>query len=404
MNKRRETYNVDVGGIAIGSSNPVRIQSMTNTLTENSSDTAEQIKALYDSGSELVRVTVNNEDSAKSIINIKNLLVKSNYNLPIIGDFHYNAHVLLENYSETAAILDKYRLNPGNVGSASKYDDNFSKIIEIAIKNDKPIRIGGNWGSLSKEYLEKTIVDGEKTDDYEDIIKKGLIDSVLDSASHAEKLGLPSNKIILSCKVSSVSQLVDVYQDIAAKCKYPLHLGLTEAGMGDEAMVSSVSALSILLNQGIGDTIRVSLTPDKMGVRTKEVEVCKNILSSLGLKQFKPKVVSCPGCGRTSSNYFIDLTRDINNHINNSMIEWKSKYIGVENINIAVMGCIVNGPGESKHANIGISLPGTNESPSAPVFIDGKKFTTLKGDTIKDDFIALIEQYISLNYKKTNQS
>ena len=402
MNKRRETYNVDVGGIAIGSSNPVRIQSMTNTLTENSVDTADQIKALHDSGSELVRVTVNNEDSAKSIINIKNLLVKSNYNLPIIGDFHYNAHVLLEKYSETAAILDKYRLNPGNVGSASKYDDNFSKIIEIAIKNDKPIRIGGNWGSLSKEYLEKTIVDGEKTDDYEDIIKKGLIDSVLNSASHAEKLGLPSDKIILSCKVSSVSQLVDVYQDIAAKCKYPLHLGLTEAGMGDEAMVSSVSALSILLNQGIGDTIRVSLTPDKMGVRTKEVEVCKNILSSLGLKQFKPKVVSCPGCGRTSSNYFIDLTRDINNHINNSMIEWKSKYIGVENINIAVMGCIVNGPGESKHANIGISLPGTNESPSAPVFIDGKKFTTLKGDTIKDDFIALIEQYISLNYKKTN--
>tara|TARA_B100001113_G_C21120516_1_gene627198 strand:- start:935 stop:2143 length:1209 start_codon:yes stop_codon:yes gene_type:complete len=402
MIKRRETYNVDVGGIAIGSSNPVRIQSMTNTLTENSVDTADQIKALYDSGSELVRVTVNNEESAKNIINIKNLLVKSNYNLPIIGDFHYNAHVLLEKYSETAAILDKYRLNPGNVGSASKYDDNFSKIIEIAIKNDKPIRIGGNWGSLSKEYLENTIVDGEKTNDYEDILKKGLIDSVLNSASHAEKLGLPSNKIILSCKVSSVSQLIDVYQDIAAKCKYPLHLGLTEAGMGDEAMVSSVSALSILLNQGIGDTIRVSLTPDKMGVRTKEVEVCKNILSSLGLKQFKPKVVSCPGCGRTSSNYFIDLTKDINNHINNSMIEWKSKYIGVENINIAVMGCIVNGPGESKHANIGISLPGTNESPSAPVFIDGKKFTTLKGETIKDEFIELIEEYISMNYEKTN--
>jgi len=402
MNKRRETYNVDVGGIIIGSSNPVRIQSMTNTLTENSVDTAEQIKALYDSGSELVRVTVNNEDSAKSIINIKDLLIKSNYTLPIIGDFHYNAHILLSKYSETAVILDKYRLNPGNVGSASKYDDNFSKIIEIAIKNDKPIRIGGNWGSLSKEYLEKTIVDGEKTDNYEDIIKKGLIDSVLNSAVHAEKLGLPANKIILSCKVSSVSQLVDVYQDIASKCKYPLHLGLTEAGMGDEAMVSSVSALSILLNQGIGDTIRVSLTPDKMGVRTKEVEVCKNILSSLGLKQYKPKVVSCPGCGRTSSNYFIDLTRDINNHINNSMIEWKSKYIGVENINIAVMGCIVNGPGESKHANIGISLPGTNESPSAPVFIDGKKFTTLKGETIKDDFIALIEQYISTNYEKAN--
>ena len=276
------------------------------------------------------------------------------------------------------------------------------KIIEIAITNNKPIRIGGNWGSLSKQYLESTVIDGQKSENYEDILKKGLIESVLESAKHAEKLGLPSDKIILSCKVSSVSQLVDVYSDIASKCKYPLHLGLTEAGMGDEAVVSSVAALSILLNQGIGDTIRVSLTPDKMGVRTKEVDVCKNILSSLGLKQYKPKVISCPGCGRTSSNYFIDLTKDINNHINNSMIDWKSKYIGVESINIAVMGCIVNGPGESKHANIGISLPGTNEAPSAPVFIDGKKVTTLRGNGIKDEFITLIEEYIAKNYKKVS--
>jgi (E)-4-hydroxy-3-methylbut-2-enyl-diphosphate synthase len=402
MNKRRDTYNVDVGGVKIGSSNPIRVQSMTNTLTEDSVATSNQIKALYDAGSELVRVTVNNETSAKSVINIRDLLIKSNYNIPLIGDFHFNAHTLLSDYPETASVLDKYRLNPGNIGSSNKFDDNFSKIIEIAITNDKPIRIGGNWGSLSKQYLESTVIDGQKSENYEDILKKGLIESVLESAKHAEKLGLPSDKIILSCKVSSVSQLVDVYSDIASKCKYPLHLGLTEAGMGDEAVVSSVAALSILLNQGIGDTIRVSLTPDKMGVRTKEVDVCKNILSSLGLKQYKPKVISCPGCGRTSSNYFIDLTKDINNHINNSMIDWKSKYIGVENINIAVMGCIVNGPGESKHANIGISLPGTNEAPSAPVFIDGKKVTTLRGNGIKDEFITLIEEYIAKNYKKVS--
>jgi (E)-4-hydroxy-3-methylbut-2-enyl-diphosphate synthase len=280
MIKRRDTYNVDVGGVVIGSSNPIRIQSMTNTPTEDASATVDQIKSLFDAGSELVRVTVNNEKSAENIINIRNLLIKSNYNLPIIGDFHYNAHILLSDYPEAANVLDKYRLNPGNIGTSSKYDDNFAKIIEIAIKNDKPIRIGGNWGSLSKQYLENTVIEGQKADDYEQIIKKGLIDSVLKSASYAEKLGLSSDKIILSCKVSSVPQLIDVYTEIASKCKYPLHLGLTEAGMGDEAVVSSVAALSILLNQGIGDTIRVSLTPDKMGVRTKEVEVCRNILSS----------------------------------------------------------------------------------------------------------------------------
>ena len=402
MKERRDTYNVNVGGVVIGSSEPVRIQSMTNTPTEDSLATANQIKELTDAGSELVRVTVNNEISAKNIIRIREILYKSNYTVPIIGDFHYNAHTLLSAYPETAAALDKYRLNPGNIGGLNKFDDNFAQIIAIAIKNDKPVRIGGNWGSLSRQYLENTIVNGEKSADYESIIKKGLIDSVLKSAKYAENLGLQSDKIILSCKVSSVSQLVDVYSEIATKCKYPLHLGLTEAGMGDNAVISSVAAISILLNEGIGDTIRVSLTPDKMGIRTKEVEVCKDILSSLNLKQFKPKVISCPGCGRTSSNYFIDLTKDINKHIDNNMLEWKSKYIGVENINIAVMGCIVNGPGESKHANIGISLPGTNESPSAPVFIDGEKVTTLKGDHIRDDFIKLVEEYISKKYKKVS--
>jgi len=402
MKERRDTYNVNVGGVVIGSSEPVRIQSMTNTPTEDSLATANQIKELTDAGSELVRVTVNNEISAENIIKIRDILYKSNYTTPIIGDFHYNAHTLLSAYPETAAALDKYRLNPGNIGGLNKFDDNFAQIIAIAIKNDKPVRIGGNWGSLSRQYLENTIVNGEKSADYESIIKKGLIDSVLKSAKYAENLGLQSDKIILSCKVSSVSQLVDVYSEIATKCKYPLHLGLTEAGMGDNAVISSVAALSILLNEGIGDTIRVSLTPDKMGIRTKEVEVCKDILSSLNLKQFKPKVISCPGCGRTSSNYFIDLTKDINKHIDNNMLEWKSKYIGVENINIAVMGCIVNGPGESKHANIGISLPGTNESPSAPVFIDGEKVTTLKGDHIRDDFIKLVEEYISKKYKKVS--
>jgi (E)-4-hydroxy-3-methylbut-2-enyl-diphosphate synthase len=402
MKERRDTYNVNVGGVVIGSSEPVRIQSMTNTPTEDSLATANQIKELTDAGSELVRVTVNNEISAENIIKIRDILYKSNYTTPIIGDFHYNAHTLLSAYPETAAALDKYRLNPGNIGGLNKFDDNFAQIIAIAIKNDKPVRIGGNWGSLSRQYLENTIVNGERSADYESIIKEGLIDSVLKSAKYAEDLGLQSDKIILSCKVSSVSQLVDVYSDIATKCKYPLHLGLTEAGMGDNAVISSVAALSILLNEGIGDTIRVSLTPDKMGIRTKEVEVCKDILSSLNLKQFKPKVISCPGCGRTSSNYFIDLTKDINKHIDNNMLEWKSKYIGVENINIAVMGCIVNGPGESKHANIGISLPGTNESPSAPVFIDGEKVTTLKGDHIRDDFIKLVEEYISKKYKKVS--
>ena len=402
MKERRDTYNVNVGGVVIGSSEPVRIQSMTNTPTEDSLATANQIKELTDAGSELVRVTVNNEISAKNIIKIRDILYKSNYTTPIIGDFHYNAHTLLSAYPETAAALDKYRLNPGNIGGLNKFDDNFAQIIAIAIKNDKPVRIGGNWGSLSRQYLENTIVNGEKSADYESIIKEGLIDSVLKSAKYAEDLGLQSDKIILSCKVSSVSQLVDVYSEIATKCKYPLHLGLTEAGMGDNAVISSVAAISILLNEGIGDTIRVSLTPDKMGIRTKEVEVCKDILSSLNLKQFKPKVISCPGCGRTSSNYFIDLTKDINKHIDNNMLEWKSKYIGVENINIAVMGCIVNGPGESKHANIGISLPGTNESPSAPVFIDGEKVTTLKGDHIRDDFIKLVEEYISKKYKKVS--
>ena len=402
MKERRDTYNVNVGGVVIGSSEPVRIQSMTNTPTEDSLATANQIKELTDAGSELVRVTVNNEISAENIIKIRDILYKSNYTTPIIGDFHYNAHTLLSAYPETAAALDKYRLNPGNIGGLNKFDDNFAEIIAIAIKNDKPVRIGGNWGSLSRQYLENTIVNGEKSADYESIIKEGLIDSVLKSAKYAEDLGLQSDKIILSCKVSSVSQLVDVYSDIATKCKYPLHLGLTEAGMGDNAVISSVAAISILLNEGIGDTIRVSLTPDKMGIRTKEVEVCKDILSSLNLKQFKPKVISCPGCGRTSSNYFIDLTKDINKHIDNNMLEWKSKYIGVENINIAVMGCIVNGPGESKHANIGISLPGTNESPSAPVFIDGEKVTTLKGDHIRDDFIKLVEEYISKKYKKVS--
>jgi len=400
MDKRRETYDVDVGGVKIGSSHPIRIQSMTNTQTEDSIKTASQIKELYDSGSELVRITVNNEESAKSVIKIKDILVKSNYNVPLIGDFHYNGHTLLTNHPETASILDKYRVNPGNVGSSD--NKNFSEIIEIAKNNNKAIRIGGNWGSLSKTYLERTVVDGKKSDDYEDIIKNALIESVLKSAEFAEGLGLSSDKIILSCKVSSVSQLVDVYADIAQKCKYPLHLGLTEAGMGDEAMVSSVAALAILINQGIGDTIRVSLTPDEMGVRTKEVEVCKNILSSLNLKQFKPKVVSCPGCGRTSSSYFIELTKDINKHIENNMIRWKSNYKNVENINIAVMGCIVNGPGESKHANIGISLPGTNESPSAPVYVDGEKVTTLRGDAIKDDFLGIIENYIDNNYEKIN--
>ena len=401
MQDRNNTYEVDIGGVKIGSSNPIRVQSMTNTDTADTDTTVNQIMELYDAGSEIVRVTVNDEESAKNIPEIKTKLLQLNYNVPIVGDFHFNGHLLLSKYPETANILDKYRINPGNVGGKGKFDKNFEQIISVAIKNDKPIRIGGNWGSLQKTDLDEIIKQKEgsnKSINYSNIMKKFLIDSVIDSAKKAEQLGLPKNKIILSCKTSNVSDLVSVYTEVSKICKYPLHLGLTEAGLGRDAIISSVSALSILISRGIGDTIRVSLTPDSSKSRAEEVEVCQQILASLGIRNYKPKVVSCPGCGRTTNDYFVKLSKSIKGMIDDNMENWKKKYPGVEDLTVAVMGCIVNGPGESKHADIGISLPGNNEDPHAPVFIDGKKFKTLSGDNIEGQFIEIIQVYIDERY------
>ena len=402
MNKRNDTFSVKIGDIFVGSKHPIRVQSMTNTLTANVDETVAQIIQLHDAGSEIVRITVNDEDSARSIEKIKNKLVKMNCNVPIVGDFHFNGHLLLSSYPDAAAALDKYRINPGNIGGKTKFDDNFEKIINIAIKNNKPVRIGANWGSLNKETMDELLRQketSEKEISYSELIRNALVKSVIDSASKAISLGLPEENIILSCKTSNVSDLVDVYTDLSSQCRYPLHLGLTEAGLGRDAIVSSVAALSILINRGIGDTIRVSLTPDEASSRTEEVEVCKQVLSSLGLRNYNPRVISCPGCGRTSNNYFVELSKSIKEYISGNMPHWKKSYPGVENMNIAVMGCIVNGPGESKHANIGISLPGNDEDPSAPVYIDGKKYKTLKGDNIEDEFIHILQRYIEETYK-----
>ena len=401
MLKRSETYTVNVGGVEIGSAHPIRVQSMTNTDTSDVKSTTDQILELYDAGSEIVRVTVNDEESAKSIPAIKSKLLQFNSNIPLVGDFHFNGHILLSKYPETAEILDKYRINPGNVGGKEKFDKNFEQIINLAIEYDKPIRIGGNWGSLQKADLDKIIsekIDSKSSIDYSKLMRNCLINSVVSSAKKAEALGLAPNKIILSCKTSNVSDLIDVYTEVSNITKYPLHLGLTEAGLGRDAIISSVSALSILISKGIGDTIRVSLTPDSQKSRSEEVQVCQQILSSLGIRNYKPKVVSCPGCGRTTNDYFVKLSKSIKNMIDDSMGEWKKKYPGVEDLTVAVMGCIVNGPGESKHADIGISLPGNNEDPSAPVYIDGKKFTTLQGDNIDNQFIDILQSYIEEKY------
>ena len=401
MLKRSETYTVNVGGVEIGSAHPIRVQSMTNTDTSDVNSTVDQILELYDAGSEIVRVTVNDEESAMSIPAIKSKLLQFNSNIPIVGDFHFNGHILLSKYPETAQVLDKYRINPGNVGGKGKFDRNFEQIINLAIENDKPIRIGGNWGSLQKTDLDKIISekqDSNNTVDYSKLMRNCLIDSVISSAKKAEALGLAANKIILSCKTSNVNDLIDVYTEVSSICKYPLHLGLTEAGLGRDAIISSVSALSILISRGIGDTIRVSLTPDSQKSRSEEVQVCQQILSSLGIRNYKPKVVSCPGCGRTTNDYFVKLSKSIKHMIDDNMGQWKKKYPGVEDLTVAVMGCIVNGPGESKHADIGISLPGNNEDPHAPVFIDGKKFKTLSGDNIEEQFIDIIQVYIDERY------
>jgi (E)-4-hydroxy-3-methylbut-2-enyl-diphosphate synthase len=401
--KRRHSYQVKIGHVMVGGDAPVMVQSMTNTDTADVASTVQQIAALAKAGSEVVRVTVNNEASAAAIAPIVDGLGKLGVNVPIVGDFHYNGHRLLEDYPDCAKLLAKYRINPGNVGFGQKRDSQFASMIEMAIKYDKPVRIGVNWGSLDQQVLAKLMDENNARPtpkEADEVARDALIASALQSAEMAEGIGLAHDKIVLSCKVSRVQDLVDVYSCLAAQCRYPLHLGLTEAGMGSKGIVASTAALAILLQQGIGDTIRVSLTPEPGGDRTLEVQVAQEILQTMGLRSFTPLVTSCPGCGRTTSTYFQELADRIQRYLRESMPRWREEYEGAENMNVAVMGCIVNGPGESKHANIGISLPGTGESPVAPVFVDGKKTVTLRGDGIADEFQAIIENYVAQTYHK----
>ncbi len=398
---RRISPTVNVGGVLIGSAHPVVVQSMTNTDTEDIHSTAKQIAELARAGSELVRITVNTENAAASIPGIMERLEMMSCEVPLIGDFHYNGHRLLQKYPECARLLAKYRINPGNVGFGKKRDDQFATIVDIAIEYDKPIRIGVNWGSLDQRLLA-TLMDenGKKSSPQpaDAVMRDALILSALESAEQAEALGMAHERIILSCKVSAVQDLILVYRELANRCDYPLHLGLTEAGMGSKGIVASTAALAVLLQQGIGDTIRISLTPEPGQPRTDEVIVAQELLQTMGIRAFTPMITACPGCGRTTSTYFQSLALDVTNHVRAQMPAWKLRYAGVENLTLAVMGCIVNGPGESRQANIGISLPGTGESPIAPVFIDGEKAATLRGDNLTADFLALIDQYVSEKY------
>lgn len=404
---RRKSHKVWIGGVAVGGDAPIMVQSMTNTDTADVAGTVAQVKALADAGSEVVRLTVNNEESAKAVPAIREQLDALSCAVPLVGDFHYNGHRLLADVPECATALAKYRINPGNVGFGQKRDSQFSSMIEVAVKHDKPVRIGVNWGSLDQQLLAQLMDEnGQRAQPKEadEVARDALIASALQSAKLAESIGMAKDKIILSCKVSRVQDLVDVYTRLAQACEYPLHLGLTEAGMGSKGIVASTAALSILLQQGIGDTIRVSLTPEPGADRTLEVQVAQEILQTMGLRSFVPLVTACPGCGRTTSTYFQELADKIQRYLRTSMPRWREEYAGVEEMNVAVMGCIVNGPGESKHANIGISLPGTGESPVAPVFIDGKKSVTLRGDTIAEEFQQLIEDYVAQTYTRKDEA
>lgn len=400
---RHSTVAVKIKNIIVGGKNPVVIQSMTNTDTADSVSTINQIIELYDAGSEIIRLTVNNEKAAKALPKIRDGLLKKGYdNVPLVGCFHYNGHSLMKEYSECIDVLDKLRINPGNVGFGLKRDKNYEICIEYAIKYNKPIRIGVNWGSLDQGILAELMDSNAKLANPKtssDVLIDALVLSVITSAKKAENIGLPKDKIVVSCKTSKVPELIKVYKKLANESNYALHLGLTEAGMGRQAIISSTAALSVLLQEGIGDTIRVSLTPESGSSRTQEVKVCREVLQALGLRSFMPQVSSCPGCGRTTSDYFQRLSQEITGYIETKMPIWKEKHKNVEKLNVAVMGCIVNGPGESKHANIGISLPGTGESLVAPVFIDGKKTHTLRGDNIAEDFKKILEDYIKTSYK-----
>nr|MBO2472168.1 4-hydroxy-3-methylbut-2-en-1-yl diphosphate synthase [Bacillota bacterium] len=404
--RRRRSRVVNVGGVLIGGDNPIVIQSMTNTDTADVDATVQQILDLAEAGSEIVRVTVNNDEAAKAVPHIVERLRERGCTVPIVGDFHYNGHLLLTKYPATARALDKYRINPGNVGGKHR-DENFRIIIEQAIKYDKPIRIGVNWGSLDQQLLTEMMDANAKSDHPQDartVMLEAMVQSALRSAAYAVKCGLSPDKIVLSAKVSGVRDLIRVYRRLAEECDYPLHLGLTEAGMGTKGIVASTAALSVLLLEGIGDTIRVSLTPRPGGDRTEEVYVCKQILQSLELRAFAPQVTSCPGCGRTSSTFFQQMAEEIQRHINNKMSAWRKQFPGVENLKVAVMGCVVNGPGESKHADIGISLPGTFEEPKAPVYADGRLLTTLRGDDLVEQFIAILDDYVAARYGKTAET
>jgi (E)-4-hydroxy-3-methylbut-2-enyl-diphosphate synthase len=398
---RHKTVAVDVGGIAVGGVAPVVVQSMTNTDTADVEGTARQVAALARAGSELVRITVDRPEAAAAVPRIKERLAQMNVSVPIVGDFHYNGHTLLTDYPACAEALDKYRINPGNVGFKNKRDPQFTQIVEMAIKHSKPVRIGVNWGSLDQELLTKLMDENSAAAapiGAREVTHEAMVQSALLSAARAEDIGLARNRIILSAKVSAVQDLIAVYTELARRSDYALHLGLTEAGMGSKGIVASSAAMGVLLQQGIGDTVRVSLTPEPNGDRTLEVQVAQELLQTMGLRTFVPLVAACPGCGRTTSTTFQELASDIQGFIRTSMPEWKTRYPGVETLNVAVMGCIVNGPGESKHADIGISLPGTGETPTAPVFVDGKKVATLRGPTLTADFKQMVVDYIERRF------
>ncbi|MBX3617467.1 flavodoxin-dependent (E)-4-hydroxy-3-methylbut-2-enyl-diphosphate synthase [Nitrosomonas sp.] len=400
---RRSSVGVRVGNIMVGGRAPIVVQSMTNTDTVDEVATTEQVAQLARAGSELVRITVNSMEAAKAVAGIRMRLDDIGCHVPLVGDFHFNGHKLLTSYPECAKALAKFRINPGNVGHGKKRDEQFATLIETACKFDKPVRIGVNWGSLDPEMLARIMDENAASDDPQDakyVMREALITSALESAAKAEEIGLTRNKIILSCKVSGVQDLIMVYRELATRCDYALHLGLTEAGMGSKGIVASTAALAVLLQEGIGDTIRISLTPEPGGTRSREVIVAQEILQTMGLRAFVPLVAACPGCGRTTSTYFQELAESIQAYVRDEMITWREQYDGVENMTLAVMGCVVNGPGESKHANIGISLPGSGENPVAPVFVDGQKTVTLKGDNIANEFRAIVDQYVSEKYPR----
>jgi (E)-4-hydroxy-3-methylbut-2-enyl-diphosphate synthase len=399
--ERHKSIAVNVGGVTVGGGAPIVVQSMTNTDTADAEGTARQVAALARAGSELVRITVDRDEAAAAVPHIKERLLKMGVNVPIVGDFHYNGHTLLTEYPGCAEALDKYRINPGNVGFKNKRDPQFTQIVEMAIKHGKPVRIGVNWGSLDQELLTKLMDENSKSANplaAREVMHEAMVQSAMLSAARAEDIGLPKNRMVLSVKVSSVQDLIACYTELARRSNYALHLGLTEAGMGSKGIVASAAAMGILLQQGIGDTVRVSLTPEPNGDRTLEVQVAQELLQTMGLRTFVPLVAACPGCGRTTSTTFQELASDIQGFIRTSMPEWKKRYPGVETLNVAVMGCIVNGPGESKHADIGISLPGTGESPTAPVFVDGKKVATLRGATLTTDFKQMVIDYIERRF------